>query len=87
MLHESRVHLQKEKTRPFSGVVADDLEHVLEKREQLGDVPLAIAELVDEAALRLRRPDTYGLIERGAGGAYAQVRVEDQQPGCTDTRP
>ena len=58
------------------GALGDD---VLEQGPQVGDVPLAVAQLVDEAALGLRGRDVERLVEGAVGGPDAQRGVEDQQ--------
>ncbi len=58
------------------GTLGDD---VFEQRPQVGDVPLAVAQLVNEAVLGLFGGDVKGLIESAVGGADAQGGVEDQQ--------
>ena len=58
------------------GALGDD---VLEQGPQVGDVPLAVAQLVDEAVLGLLGRDVKGLVEGAVGGADAQGGVEDQQ--------
>ena len=58
------------------GALGDD---VLEQGPQVGDVPLAVAQLVDEAALGLPGRDVERLVEGAVGGPDAQRGVEDQQ--------
>ena len=58
------------------GALGDD---VLEQGPQGGDVPLAVAQLVDEAVLGLLGGDVEGLVEGAVGGPDAQGGVEDQQ--------
>ena len=58
------------------GALGDD---VLEQGPQVGDVPLAVAQLVDEAALGLRGRDVERLVEGAVGRPDAQRGVEDQQ--------
>ena len=58
------------------GALGDD---VLEQGPQVGDVPLAVAQLVDEAALGLLGRDVERLVEGAVGGPDAQRGVEDQQ--------
>ena len=52
---------------------------VLEQGPQVGDVPLAVAQLVDESALGLIGRDVKRLVEGAVGGADAERGVEDQQ--------
>ena len=52
---------------------------VLEQCPQVGDVPLAISQLVDEAALTLPGRDVERLVELAVGGPDAQRGVEDKQ--------
>jgi hypothetical protein len=52
---------------------------VFEKSPQGGDVPLAVAQLVDEMAFSLNRRNMKGLIERAVGGLDPQRCVQDQQ--------
>jgi hypothetical protein len=54
----------------------DDL---LEQVAQVGDVPLAVAELVEVAAEGVVAADPEGLVERAAGADDAQVAVEHEQ--------
>src|SRR5687768_2979370 len=58
------------------GAFGDD---VLKEGPQVGDVPLAVAQLVDEAALGLAGRDVEGLVESAIGGPDAQRGIEDQQ--------
>ncbi len=58
------------------GALGDD---VFEQGPQVGDVPLAVAQLVDEAALGLPGRDVERLVEGAVGGPDAQRGVEDQQ--------
>ena len=53
--------------------------HVFEQRPQVGDVPLAVAQLVNEAVLGFFGRDVKGLIEGAVGGSHAQGGVEDQK--------
>ena len=52
---------------------------VLEQGPQVGDIPLAVAQLVDQAALGFVGRDMKRLIESAVGGPNAQRGVEDQQ--------
>ena len=52
---------------------------VFEQRPQVGDVPLAVAQLVNQAVLGFFGGDVKGLIESAVGGADAQGGVEHQQ--------
>ena len=54
-------------------------DNVFEQRPQVGDVPLAVAQLVNQAVLGLFGRDVKGLIEGAVGGPDAQGGVEDQQ--------
>ncbi len=58
------------------GALGDD---VLEQGPQVGDVPLAVAQLVDEAALGLSGRDVERLVEGAVGRPDPQGGVEDQQ--------
>ena len=58
------------------GTLGDD---VFEQAPQVGDVPLAVAQLVNEAVLGFFGRDVKGLIESAIGGLHAQSGVEDQQ--------
>ena len=58
------------------GTLGDD---VFEQSPQVGNVPLAVAQLVNEPVHRLFGGDLKGLIERAVGGADAQGGVENQQ--------
>ena len=61
----------------FNGMaVAQDLG---QQRPQLGDVPLAVAQLVDEPALRLGFRDLKVPVESGVGRADPQDLVEDHE--------
>ena len=52
---------------------------VLEERPQVGDVPLAVAQLVDQPALGLAGRDVERLVEGAVGRPHPQRGVEDQQ--------
>ena len=52
---------------------------ILEQCPQVGDIPLTVAQFVDEAALRLPGRDVKRLVERAVGRPDAQGGVEDQQ--------
>ena len=54
-------------------------DNVLEQRPQVGDVPLAVAQLVNQAVLGFFGRNVKGLIEGAVGGPDAQGGVEDQQ--------
>ena len=54
-------------------------EDVLEERPQLGDIPLAVAQLVDEPALGLLGLDPEVLVERAARRPDAEVGIEDEE--------
>src|SRR5436190_11765216 len=54
-------------------------DNVLEQSPQVGDVPLAVAQLVNEAVLGFCGRDVKGLIESAVGKPDAQGGVEDQQ--------
>ena len=54
-------------------------DNILQQGPQVGDVPLAVAQLVNEAVLGFFRRDVKGLIESAVGGPDAQGGVEDQQ--------
>ena len=54
-------------------------DNILEQGAQVGDVPLAVAQLVNEAVLSLNGRDVKSLIESTVGGPDAQAGVEDQQ--------
>ena len=54
-------------------------DNVFQQCSQVGDVPLAVTQLVDQTALGLRERDVEGLIEGAVGGLDAQRRVEDQE--------
>src|SRR5207244_2527187 len=54
-------------------------DNILEQGAQVGDVPLAVAQLINEAVLGFNGRDMKGLIESTVGGADAQAGVEDQQ--------
>src|SRR5438105_2608359 len=58
------------------GALGDD---VLQQGPQVGDVPLAVAQLVDQAALGLPGRDVERLVEGAVGGPDAQRGVQDQQ--------
>ncbi|HEX2121143.1 MAG TPA: histidine kinase dimerization/phospho-acceptor domain-containing protein, partial [Thermoanaerobaculia bacterium] len=63
-------------------VVVEDGAHrqdVLEQRTQVGDVPLPVAELIDEPPLGLFRRDGEGLVEGAVRRMDAQFGVENQQ--------
>jgi hypothetical protein len=61
----------------FNGMaVAQDLG---QQRPQLGDVPLTVAQVVDEAALRLFFRDVEVPVEGGVGRADPQALVEDHE--------
>jgi hypothetical protein len=54
-------------------------DNILEQCPQIGDIPLTVAQLVDEAVLCLLGRDVKCLIESPVGGPDAQGSVEDQQ--------
>ena len=58
------------------GAFGDD---ILEQRPQVGDILLAVAELVDQAALSFRGRDVKCLVEGAIGGPDAQRRIQNQQ--------
>ena len=61
----------------FNGMaVAQDLG---QQRPQLGDVPLTVAQVVDEAALRLFFRDVEVPVEGGVGRANPQALVENHE--------
>ena len=51
----------------------------LQQRPQAGDVPLAVAQLVDEAAFGLLLGDAEFPVETGVRGPYTQALVEDEE--------
>ena len=53
--------------------------NILEQCPQVGDVPLAVAQFVNQAVLGFRGRDVKGLIESSVGGPDAQGGVEDRQ--------
>jgi hypothetical protein len=52
---------------------------VFEQRTQIGNVPLAVAELVDELVLRLFGRDVEGLVEGAVRRMNAQAAVKNQE--------
>ena len=54
-------------------------QHLLQQRAQGGDVPLAIAQLVDEPALGLGGRDVEALVKNLAGRVHAQVGAQDEK--------
>ncbi len=58
------------------GTLGDD---VFEQPPQGGDVPLAVAQLVNKAPFGLRGRDVERLVEGAVGGLDAERGVEDQQ--------
>src|SRR6185436_11787192 len=63
-------------------------EDLLEQLAQRRNVPLAIAEFVDEAALRFGGSGAEGLVKGGVGRVNTQIGVEDKDwiPGGADER-
>ena len=54
-------------------------QNVFQQFAEPRNVPLAIAQLVDQAARRVRRRDLERVVERLVGGVDAQVGIENQQ--------
>ena len=59
--------------------VAVSRKDLLQQHPQARDVPLAVAQVVEEPALRLGGRDQESLIERPVRGPHSQVGVENQQ--------
>src|SRR5204862_900863 len=52
---------------------------VFQQRAQSGNVPLTVAELVDQSVLGFIRRDMKGLVKGTVRGVNAETAVEDQQ--------
>jgi hypothetical protein len=52
---------------------------VFQQGPQVGDIPLAVTQLIDQAALGLLVRNVKGLVEGAVGGSDAQGGIEDQQ--------
>ena len=52
---------------------------VLQEPAQLRDIPLPVAELVDEPALGFLRRDPEGLVERLVGRDHAEILIQHQE--------
>ena len=50
-----------------------------EQATQIRNVPLAVAEVVDQAPLGLGRLDLEGIVEGAIGGLYPEILVQDQE--------
>jgi hypothetical protein len=50
-----------------------------QQHPQRGDVPLAVAQRVQQPALRILRVGAEGVVERAAGGDDAQVLIQDKE--------
>ena len=59
------------------------------RTRKLGDIPLPVAKVVQEAALRLSRVEAERLIEREVGRLNAELRVEHEEGAAhgRDDRP
>ena len=54
-------------------------DHALKQRAQRGDIPLPVAEIVNETALGLARAGAKRLVERAIGGCDDQISVENDE--------
>ena len=54
-------------------------DNILQESSQVGDVPLAIAQFVNQAVLGFFERDFKGLIESAVTGSHAQSRIENQE--------
>ena len=53
--------------------------NIFQQSPQVGDVPLAVAQLVNQAVFSFFGRDLKGLIEGPVAGSHAQGRVENQE--------
>jgi hypothetical protein len=80
--------VQQHRAAAEGGKVVGDLEPVhrrllgddrLQQEAQGRDVPLAVAQAVEQPPLGLARIDLEGLVERSARGQHVEARVQDDQ--------